>query len=270
MATDQELAAQAVAHAQRTTINHREFLRRVATIPGYAYEKTQWFQALSDLEKTKHPETAPAPKPPPTDPAGYLKAAQARIFLAHEPLACLAAPQWMVPVCTADLGYRNWYPKSTIDQLRARFGKVEAWCDCRNPTPYSEAQRMVNQLNLDGPAWGQCETTAEFDHAIANGARRLIGNIDTNVLDDKRLGLISDADVLVSVELYCNVQPWVKPDWRNANAGIGGNCIACYESKTENANYTPVTWYRQQGFYVPGRDSVYGVGLTPEDWNNLA
>jgi hypothetical protein len=71
------------------------------------------------------------------------------------------------------------------------------------------------------------------------------------------------------LELYCNLQPSLQPDYRNANAGIGGHCIACYGSDTEGAVYTPVAWYREQGYYRPKIDSVYGVGLTDEDWRNL-
>ena len=121
---------------------------------------------------------------------------------------------------------------------------------------------------LDG-AWGQCETTAEFDHAYEAGARRMVGSIDANVLDDRRLARVANGEVLVSIELYRNIQPNLMPDWRNANAGVGGHCIACYESDTEGAVYTPVSSYRELGYYAPKRDSVYAVGLTADDWQAL-
>jgi hypothetical protein len=211
----------------------------------------------------------PEPEPPDGD---YLDAARARIFLANDPLEALKAPDWMVPVCTADPGYRYWYDPDTIDRLRARFGIVEAWCDCRPAgygTPYAEAVKMVNELGLDGPAWGQCETTAEFDHAYTNGARRMVGNINSQVLDADRLAKISSGEVLVTVELYRNLQPGLQPDWRSANAGIGGNCIAIYGSAEEGAVYTPVADYRAAGLYSSGNDSVYGVGLLEQDWHDL-
>ena len=206
----------------------------------------------------------------PPAPSDQLETARARIFLANHPLDCLNAPEWMVPVCTADRGYREWYGPDVIAQLRDRFGTVEAWCDCRNPTAYSEAVAMVDELGLDGPAWGQCETTAEFDHAYESGARRMVGSVNAQVLDDARLAKVAAGEVLLTVELYRNVQPWMLPDWRGANAGIGGNCIACYGSETEGAVYTPVANYRAAGLYVPKQDSVYGVGLLLQDWRDLA
>jgi len=162
MASQQELANSALQHALKTSWTWDKYLARIRDDPSYQYENTEWYAAGDDLEKAKHPGgDTPPPKPP---PGGDLSDAQARIFLAQSPLDCLAAPSWMVPVCTADLGYRYWYDPNTISQLRAHFGRVEAWCDCRNPTPYSEAQKMVTDMGLDGPAWGQCETSAEFEH----------------------------------------------------------------------------------------------------------
>jgi len=213
----------------------------------------------------------PNPEPPPGD---YLEAARARIFLANDPLDPVhhGAPRWLVPVCTADQGYRYWYSPDVIAELRSYFnvqGIVESWCDCRDPTAYSVALAMADEYGLDG-AWGQCETTPEFDHAYENGARRMVGSVNTAVLDDARLAKVASGEVLISLELYCNKNRDLLPDWRNANAGIGGNCIACYGSDSEGAVYTPVSWYRERGLYVPKQDSVYGVGLSPDDWKNLA
>jgi hypothetical protein len=97
----------------------------------------------------------------------------------------------------------------------------------------------------------------------------MVGSIDANVLDDRRLARVANGEVLVSIELYRNIQPNLMPDWRNANAGVGGHCIACYESDTEGAVYTPVSSYRELGYYAPKRDSVYAVGLTADDWQAL-
>jgi hypothetical protein len=268
MATEQELLDAAAANARATTITWDDFLERVKTQAGFDYRSTAWYAAGADLEQLK---SVPAsPRPTPRVPA--VSSAQARIFLAQSPIDCLAAPPWMVPVCTADAGYRRWYTRDVIAELRSHFGAVEAWCDCRpagEGTAYSEALAMVDELGLDG-AWGQCETTAEFDAAYDGGARRMVGSINAQVLDDTRLAKVSSGEVLVSVELYRNLQPGLQPDWRNANAGIGGNCIACYVSDTEGAVYTPVASYRELGYYVPRRDSVYGVGLSADDWQALA
>ena len=268
MATEQELLDDAAANARATTITWDEFLERVRTQADFDYRSTPWYAAGADLEQLKSVPARPRPRPTAPD----VSSAQARIFLAQSPLDCLAAPSWMVPVCTADAGYREWYTPEVIAKLRARFGTVEAWCDCRpagEGTAYAEALAMVDELGLDG-AWGQCETTAEFDAAYAAGARRMVGSINAQVLDDTRLAKVASGEVLVSVELYRNLQPGLQPDWRNANAGVGGNCIACYASDGEGAVYTPVTSYRELGYYVPKRDSVYGVGLRAGDWQALA
>jgi hypothetical protein len=266
MATEQELLAAAAANARATTITWDDFLERIRSQAGFDYRSTPWYAAGADLEQLKSLAASPRPKPP------RVSSAQARIFLAHSPLDCLAAPSWMVPVCTADAGYREWYTADAIAQLRAHFGTVEAWCDCRPPgqgTAYSDALAMVDEFSLDG-AWGQCETTAEFDHAYDAGARRMVGSINAQVLDAARLAKVASGEVLVSIELYRNLQPGLQPDWRNANAGIGGHCIACYASDAEGAVYTPVASYRDLGHFVPKRDSVYGVGLSAEDWQALA
>ena len=265
MPSEQELLDDAAAHARATTITWDEFLELVRSKPGFDYRSTPWYAAGADLEQLKGVPTIPRP-------TRGISAAQARIFLAQSPVDCLAAPSWMVPVCTADPGYRRWYTPDVIAQLRGHFGVVEAWCDCRpagEGTAYSEALVMVEEFGLDG-AWGQCETTAEFDAAYEGGARRMVGSINAQVLDDARLTKVASGEVLVSIELYRNLQPDLQPDWRNANAGVGGHCIACYGSDSEGAVYTPVASYRELGYYVPKRDSVYGVGLRAEDWEALA
>lgn len=262
MASEQELQDSATAHARKTTIRWDEFLARVAKDPHYQYAKTHWFMAGRDLERLKALPPDPVP-PPPT----ALTAAQGRIFLAQQPLDALQAPKWMVPVCTADPAYRSWFDRNTVESLRMHFGRVEAWCDCSG-TPYTSAEQMVRDLGLDGPAWGQCETTAQFDHAYAHGCRRMVGSIDANVLDEGRLNLVKSGTVLVSVELYRNCNGNLLPDWRNANNGVGGNCIACY--RDAQCQYMPVARYISDGMYVPHRDSLYGVGLQPSDWPRLA
>lgn len=214
-------------------------------------------------------------------PADDLSSAQCRMFLAQNPLDCLAAPTFMVPVCTADLGYRghsgsqDFYTPDVIAQLRARFGRVEAWCDCRIPsgyvrgegTGYDVAVAMVKDLGLDGPAWGQCETEPEFDNGYAGGARRMVGQLAG--LRPDQSARIGTAEVLLAYELYRNVMPWQVPDYGTSGAGVGSHCIGCYASSSEGATYYPVSRYKAEGYYRPGRDSVYGVGLTAQDWKDL-
>jgi hypothetical protein len=236
------------------------------TAPLDQWKAWDKWQRTEQIEKNDHDAEEDDYRPPGTD----LSTAQCRIFLAQAPLDSLAGPAWMVPVCTADPGYRSWYTPDTIARLRSHFGCVEAWCDCRasGGTPYSAAQQMVTDLKLDGPAWGQCETAAEFDHGYESGARRMIGQLAG--LRPDQANRVGTAEVLLAFELYRNVMPWQVPDYGTSGAGVGGNAIACYASSTEGAVYTPVATYRELGYYQPKRDSVYGVGLHAQDWIDLA
>jgi hypothetical protein len=101
MATEEELRDEAVANARATTISWEDFLEQVRTQPGFDFRSTRWYAAGADLEQLKRIP----PRPRPVPPVPGVSRAQARIFLAQSPLDCLAAPSWMVPVCTADAGY---------------------------------------------------------------------------------------------------------------------------------------------------------------------
>lgn len=236
----------------------------ISTLPSDLSQWKAWdkLQRTLQILKEDHDADTDQDYRPVTD----LSSAQRRMFLAESPLDCLQAPNYMVPVCTADLGYRQFYDQSVVQQLRNRFGLVESWCDCRNPTAYSEALKMSSDFHLDG-VWGQCENQTEFDHAYGSGARRMVGNVGE--LNSWAKDLVSKAEVLLTVELYRNLMPWMYPDWMGCEQGIGGNCIACYESTAEGAIYTSVANYKSLGLYNSGADSVYAVGLRPEDWKNL-
>src|SRR4029453_14200354 len=99
-----------------------------------------------------------------------------------------------------------------LQQLYDRFELVEVWCDCRasEGTPYSAAEEMVEEYGLDGPAWGECETQTEGDHAYGPGFRRMVGNL--SALNDAARAEVASAEVILSVELYRNVMPWMLPD----------------------------------------------------------
>jgi hypothetical protein len=267
MASEQEHIDSAVKYVKKTSWNWDKYLARIRNDPSYLYQETDWYRSGAEMEKVARPGAAPPTPTPP--PSSSLATVQARMFLANNPEDCLQAPAFMVPVCTADPGYRYWYTADLISKLKARFGTVEAWCDCRGSegTPYSEAVEMVNELGLNGPAWGQCETEPEFDHAYSSGARRMVGQLAS--LRDDQKQKIASKEVLVTFELYRNKMPWQVPDYGTSGAGIGGNTIGCYASDTEGAVYTPVSDYKSLGYYVPKRDGVYGVGLTSQDWHDL-
>jgi len=281
MASQSELAQSAMQHALKASWTHEKYLNEIRNNPNYAYKNTEWFKAMTDLNTGKSAGGGTQP-PDPVPPSSNTDDAKARIFFAQNPLDAIhaEAPRWMTAVCTADHGYRQFYPPDVIDQLKSYFAGVESWCDCRVPsgyhegqgTGYDEAVKMAHEL-LGHPegqgAWGQCETQMEWDNAYAAGCRRMVGKISNEVCDDTRLAKVASGEVHLSVELYCNCMPWVVPDWRNANNGVGGNCIACYADGTP-CYQTSVQWYKDKGWYVPKRDSVYGVGLTPSDWKALA
>src|SRR4030095_10615407 len=153
MASEQELLNSAAKHAKATSWNWDKYLARIRNDPSYLYQETEWYECGADMEKVARPGSAPPPNPT-TPPTSSLATVQSRMFLANNPEDCLQAPQYMVPVCTADHGYRYWYTPDLISKLKQRFGTVEAWCDCRGSegTPYSEAQKMVSDLGLSGPA----------------------------------------------------------------------------------------------------------------------
>jgi hypothetical protein len=275
MASEQELLASAAKHAKATSWTWDKYLARIRNDPSYLYQDTEWYECGGDMEKVARPGTAPpnpAPPNPTPPPSNSLATVQARMFLADSPEDCLQAPQYMVPVVTADHGYRYWYTPDLISKMKQRFGRVEAWCDCRissgyvpgQGTGYDEAVRMTNEMGLDGPAWGQCETADEFDHAYAGGARRMIGQLAG--LNDTQKAKIASKEVLITFELYRNKMPWQVPDYSTCGAGVGGNAIGVYSSDTEGASYYPVQQYKNEGYYVSKRDSVYGIGLQPADW----
>lgn len=277
MTTEAELGQAAVDIAQETTISWDEYLRRTATDKNYAYKKAKWYAAGGKLEEAKH---LPPPTPPPTD---YLAAARGRIFLADDPLSCVrgGAPKWMVPVVTADSGYPDCQDPNVIAQLIAYFGSCEVWCDCHTtffPTALKliETMRTSHGITLSG-AWGECESQAAFDNGYNAGARRFVGKIDASVVGNPptpsapnwRWDAIASAHVLVTVEQYLNCSPNQVPDWRNLNAGIGGNCPATYKDAECTAD-APISLYKSKGIYVPKQGSVYAGGSPKPVWTDLA
>jgi len=162
-----------------------------------------------------------------------------------------------------------------IAAVQASGHRAFVWCDCMTTLP-DTALAMVEQRRdkddhplLDG-WYGQAESASQFDVAI--GALRapvaIIGNL-SSVRSDQ-LARVAAGERLFVNELYRNVQPWLQPDWRGANAGVGGNCAAVYASQSEGAVYTPISAYRALGLWNPACDSVYTEGMLEADWKQLA
>lgn len=207
----------------------------------------------------------PPPAPPTTKPPH-----KAVLFHAGDVMAWLGAPSWYWRALSADRG-QEWLTAELVAAARGVSGAfVTAWCDCRpsGGTDASYAIAAVRKFGLEG--WhGQAESAAEFDHALQRGHElglmplAIIGNL--GALRPDQLALVAAGDVKFIVETYYNVQPGLQVDWKGANAGIGGNCVAMYESSTEGAARVPLATMRADGRFNRGNDSIYTPGSQPED-----
>lgn len=169
---------------------------------------------------------------------------------------------------TADAAYRV-----TIQQVaavRASGHRAFAWGDC-DQTPPVLIREFAEMQGLDG-WYGQAESDTQFDNA--NGGAQLpqalIGNL--SALRPDQLSRVAAGDVVFINETYYNVPGNVGaegPDWRNANAGVGGNCLAVYGSSSEGAIYLPLREQIRRGYFDAADDSLYVEGFLEDDWAAL-
>lgn len=200
---------------------------------------------------------------PPPPPAVDNSLAQSWLILAENPEYALESPRYYRLAVTADQAYRHFFTAPFLNAARAQGRTVYSWSDC-DQTPPATAIEMARANNLDG--WlGQGETAEQFDNAYAAGAKVAVVNL--SVLRQDQLALILTRKVLAVVELYRNCQPWQKPDWRNVNPGVGGNCVAFY--RDAQCPGMSLEQYVADGMFVPRRDSVYGAQMTPDDYRKL-
>lgn len=261
--TEAELLALARSEALKTTTTPDKFLAQVKSKPHFSYQKTHWFKAMQALEQLKH-----QPAPPSAGPD--LSVARNLLVFATVTddaitYACHLPSSWKA-LFTADPAYP--VKDSHINALRASGHGVFAWGDCHSPGLMPEnIRRFRDQRGLDG-WYGEGESAGAFTLASATDAVGVIVNL--SALSDAQVVKVAAGQVLVTAELYRNVQPNMQPDWRNANKGVGGNCIAVYASSSEGAVYTPVSKYKADGFYNPATDSAYVEGFLEADWKALA
>lgn len=213
--------------------------------------------------KNEPPFTRPIPDPPKplphVPPSPDLSAARSILFLAQDINASDLAPSYYARAYTADRAYARPSP-ADVAARRARGIRQFSWCDCRTTLP-AEAIEMASELGLDG--WiGQGEQAAEFDNAIGAGAKIVIGNF--NSLRADQLALVVAAKVLWIQEDYWNCGDGV-PDWHGWP--IAGSCVAVYGDS--QCSRKPISDYIAAGRFTPGRDSVYGPGMTEADYHNL-
>ena len=175
----------------------------------------------------------------------------------------LTLPQRWKHAFSADPTYKPSRAQAGRVQAAGRY--TSAWCDCRTTLP-AAAKQMAADYQLGG-WYGQGENPGEFDVCTQAGGKAAIVNL--SALRPDQLALVATAQVLVTNETYYNVNPGLHPDWRNANAGIGGNCIAVYGSASEGAVYTSVQNHVNNGWFNPQTDSIYTEGMTAQDWQTL-
>lgn len=268
MATKAQFMASALAHIEKSTISVDTWCSRVQDgYKGKEYDfmNTEIYKSLKDLEGAKH--AVPVnPNPPPSDDS-YLNVVRRGLYLTSDTSRALETKNRLL-IATADRGYRQFY---SSDFIRAAIAqdRFRVWCDCRpagEGTPPEVALEWLRELGLP-PSYfyGQCENPAEFDRAYNAGARKMVGNVDS--LRDDQHNKLKSKEVLVSNEAYYNVNPGLQPDWHNCNAGIGGNCLAVYESAGEGAVYTSLRTQQQQGRYDPNTSSLYVADFREDDWN---
>jgi hypothetical protein len=208
-----------------------------------------------DRYKKEYALLHPKPPPVPFDPTAPYRSV---LFLAGSMLDVLQAPTSYKAAVTADPTYDQHASADQSAQLRAAGYQVYVWYV---PTEVSKqrAEEVANRLSASRII-GQAESTAQYAASKADGLKAVVGNITS--LNGEQLAEVAAAQMIFVNETYYNVQPWLKPDWRNANDGIAGNCLAVYGSTSEGAKYTPLVTQP----FVRGRDSVYAVGMQPEDW----
>lgn len=261
-----ELLALIEAEAFKTSITPSEFVRRCRD-PKFEYESAHWFKLMVAADRLKRlVQPAPKPPPPPASDA-YLEPARNLLVFASVTddaiqQACRLPARWKF-LFTADPAYR--VTDQQIAAVKASGHKAYAWGDCRTTLPVAIRTFQIDRRLEDW--YGQAESAQEFDVAYGAGAKVVVGNL--SAITPAQLSLVGQTKMLFANELYLNIHPWERPDWRNANAGVGGNVIACYGSTAEGAVYTPVQTYIDKGLFNSHSDSVYCEGLTAADWDTL-
>jgi hypothetical protein len=212
---------------------------------------------------TPKPTPPPTPPPPPAVDLSPVRNLLVFATVSDDALSeALTLPARWKFLFSADPVYRP--TQLQVNTVRNAGRQVYAWSDCRTTMPI-ESKAMVRSFALDG-WYGQGENAGEFDVCAAAGGTRAIVNV--SALNGTQLAAVANARILVTNENYRNVNPETKPDWRNANAGIGGNCGAVYGSASEGAVYTSVKSQLMNGWFGVN-DSWYCEGFLPADWQAL-
>jgi hypothetical protein len=269
MATKVQLQQAALHEMEQATIKPETWANRIQNGYNgkpYNYKNTHNYKAqtlLFQAANTPNPNPAPTPAPIPHD----LSDVQRCLILTGDVSRALDTRNRLL-IATADLGYRQYYPDDFIHEA-VRRGIFRVWCDCRpspGGTPPSVALQWLDDLKLPHSMfYGQCESMSEWDAAYDAGARRMVGNL--SALDDNALAKVASSEVHVTNEAYFNVNRYYSINWRNANNGVGSNCMATYASVREGATYYSLEDQHKDGKYNPWIDCVYVADFRGNDWD---
>jgi hypothetical protein len=219
-------------------------------------KKTAMYKALKALEQ----EAKPAPAPPP--PAVNLEPYRSGIYMAQNMLEALAAPAHYKVIVTADPAYDHYATRQAADTLRAAGHEIMVWYV---PTEVSRQRADEVAMRLSATRTiGQAETAEQFDRSWEHGRRAVIGNL--SAIRPDQLAKVAAGEMVFVNECYWGCGAGM-PNWRNANAGVAGDCIAVYADG--QCTRHSVVEHIAAGRFVRGRDSVYGPGMRAEDWSAL-
>jgi hypothetical protein len=238
--------------------------------PAFVGRVTRAMQTAGRVEVVRSAAVPPAP--PASSPLEL--AARNVVFVAEVDDGAIAGylatgRRWSLAV-TADHAYRTEELAKLIAAAKDQHRVIRPWCDCREPdgdpagTPFRDALAMARELGLDEPI-GECESSAEYDHAIAAGARILVGN--PNALDPDRR---RDAAARIGAGTLAIIGEMYVPD---PNYSAGGVPIAgvCYGVAPGGGVHTAVVDYLAAS--TPAQRETFSVyhaaGLTAGDWRLL-
>jgi len=266
--TDTAKLAIAVSEMQKAGLTVDEWCMRVSK-GGYRYMSTHIYKSLKAFEAAVKTPPAPAPKPPQAN----LSDIQRCLFLTNDVSKALDTTNRLL-IATADKTYRASYSDLFIREAIAQ-NRFRVWCDCHSTYPPT-AFEWLDQLGLPHHYfYGECESAQAFTVAYEAGSRHMVGNLSVLTYDSSlqphpvtnQLAYVMNGSVHVTNETYYNRDPNYRVDWRNANAGVGGNCMAVYESSSEPAHYFSLQDQHAQGKYNPNTDCVYVAGFAQADWD---
>lgn len=244
--------------------------RQRSDLPAFEARLLAAIQTAARVEVVR---SAPTPNGSPPS-LGLDALAQRVVFFANVTEeatdAWLLTPKRVRAAITADPSYQGPQVDDLVRRGKAAGRSISPWCDCREPggdppgTPFRAAVAMRQRYGLDEPI-GQAESPAEYDHAIAAGARILVGNPSalTQTQVDDAIARHARGELAFIGEVY-------RPDPRYSARGIPISS-GLFGVALDGGLYQPVAEYL--AVMPAGFDPTFGVyhaaGLRPADWHAL-